>query len=308
MGRALRILGIGLLVLVGLGVAAGKYLLGRTPVPATSSYVLDLVEIRRLAASVPGERPLRVNHEEVAEASLPSGAVFAGQSLFTPHPMTHGAYQVVYSDGFGVIDSAFDEATLHKMSPGAVFASEAYATIEHALGHAKWIVITHEHVDHLGGIARYPEPERLIGRLVLTREQLTDTKWLDQAGFPEALRRGLTPLDYEQYHALAPGVVLIKAPGHTPGSQMVYVQLASGKEILFVGDVAWHMDQIRQLWYRPRLVTDFFLGENRAQVMAELRTLHDLAAREPLQLVVSHDVDQRRDLIAAGVLGPHFEL
>lgn len=307
MRRVLRVSLIVLVVLAALGVAAWRYLLGRTPVPATSSYVLDLAEIRRLAASIPGEHPLRVNHEQVAEASLPSGAVFAGQSLLVPHPMSHGAYQVVYSDGFGLIDSAFDEALLHKMSPKAPFSSEAYAAIQGALATAKWIVITHEHPDHIGGIARFPEPERLLGRLVLTREQLASEKWLAQAGFPDSLRRALTPLDYERYHALAPGVVLVKAPGHTPGSQMVYVQLASGKQLLFVGDVAWHMDQIRQLWYRPRLVTDFFLGEDRAQVLAELRTLHDRMAREPIQLVVSHDVDQRRELIAAGVLGEHFE-
>jgi len=101
--------------------------------------------------------------------------------------------------------------------------------------------------------------------------------------------------------------VLVKAPGHTPGSQMVYVRLASGKELLFIGDVAWHMDQIRQLWYRPRLVTDFFIHENRDQVLAEFRTLHDMAEREPIQLVVSHDVDQRKELAASGVLGEHFE-
>ena len=69
----------------------------------------------------------------------------------------------------------------------------------------------------------------------------------------------LTPLEYDHYYAAAPGIVLVKAPGHTPGSQLVFVKLASGKELLFIGDVAWHMDQIRQLWYRPRLVTDFYI-------------------------------------------------
>ena len=83
----------------------------------------------------------------------------------------------------------------------------------------------------------------------------------------------------------------------------MYVRLESGKELLFIGDVAWHMDQLRELWYRPRLVTDLFIHENRDQVLAEFRTLHDLAEKEPaLVIVVSHDVDERKDLIAKGVL------
>ena len=125
----------------------------------------------------------------------------------------------------------------------------------------------------------------------------------------EPLRKRVTPLAYDHYHALAPGVVLVKAPGHTPGSQLVYVALANGRRLLFVGDVAWHMDQIRELWYRPRLVTDVFLGEDRDAVMGELRKLRDVGAANPmLQIVVSHDVDQRAELLAQGVLGERFVL
>jgi hypothetical protein len=61
-------------ILVALGFVASRYLLGRTSVPETSGYALDLDEIRQLAASLPGERPVRVNHEQVAEGSLPRGA------------------------------------------------------------------------------------------------------------------------------------------------------------------------------------------------------------------------------------------
>jgi glyoxylase-like metal-dependent hydrolase (beta-lactamase superfamily II) len=307
--RFVRVLLTVLGVLVVLGLGAGWYLLGRTPVPEKSDYALDLAEIRRLAGSIPGDLPLRVNHEQVAVASLPKGAVFAGESLREQHPMTHGAYQIVYPGGsYVVIDSAFDADMLHVMNPGAAFASEAWTAIQRGLAGARHIAITHEHPDHIGGIARFAQPEKLVGRLVLTKEQLDNSAMMTVTKFPESLHKALTPLVYEGYYALEPGVVLVKAPGHTPGSQMVYVQLAGGKELLFLGDVAWHMDQIRELWYRPRLVTDFFIHENRAQVLAEFRTLHDAMEREPgVQLVASHDVDQRKELLASGVLGEHFE-
>ena len=308
MPRFLRVLLIVLAVVAALVLGASRYYLGRTPVPEHSDYVLDLAEVRRLASSIPGAAPIAVNHAQVAEASLPEGAVFATRSLRTPHPMTHGAYQVVYPDGFILIDSGFDADALHVMNPGVAFSTEAWDAIQRALAEAKKIVITHEHADHLGGIARFAEPDKLVGRLVLNKEQLGNAAALSLAKFPDSLAKSVTPIEYERYYALAPGVVLIRAPGHTPGSQLVYVRLENGRELLFIGDVAWHMDQLRELWYRPRLVTDLFIHENRDQVLAEFRTLHDLAEREPaLVIVVSHDVDERKELIAKGLLGEHFQ-
>ena len=37
----------------------------------------------------------------------------------------------------------------------------------------------------------------------------------------------IKPLDYVRYFAPAPGIVLIKSPGHTPGSQMICKLFAS---------------------------------------------------------------------------------
>ena len=64
-------------MVVGLGFGAARYYLGREAVPEKSDYVLDLAEIRRLASAIPGAAPIAVNHEQVAEASVPEGVVFA---------------------------------------------------------------------------------------------------------------------------------------------------------------------------------------------------------------------------------------
>ncbi|MFQ5745473.1 MAG: hypothetical protein ACE5HV_18115, partial [Acidobacteriota bacterium] len=66
--------------------------------------------------------------------------------------------------------------------------------------------------------------------------------------------------------------------------------------------------QISELHYRPRLVTDFFLGEDRRAVLHQLRALHALHEAElQLSIVVSHDVDQRKRLIRDGAIGEGFE-
>lgn len=45
--------------------------------------------------------------------------------------------------------------------------------------------------------------------------------------------------DIDGIARLAPGVVPIEAPGHTPGSVWLYVHESSGEESLFVGDTVW---------------------------------------------------------------------
>jgi glyoxylase-like metal-dependent hydrolase (beta-lactamase superfamily II) len=53
----------------------------------------------------------------------------------------------------------------------------------------------------------------------------TDMSWWTRAWISRSTtfsERGLVEF--------GPGVVLIKAPGHTPGSQMIYVVLASGRD------------------------------------------------------------------------------
>ena len=305
MRRLLKIAGIVLGAIVTIIVIALVFLLHGPPVPNHSDYQLDLAMLRKLAGQPAGSRPIKINAAEVARAKAPA-ALFLGGVRFDRHQLVFPAYQVLYPDGTMIVVDAPPGRDFFAVSFPGAFDEAQYRAEQDALAHARAIVITHEHADHLQGIAESPQLPAFADHLMLTREQRDDTKWLTACKFPENVRASLHPLDYDRYYPLAPGVVLIKAPGHTPGSQIVYVHLADNSEYLLIGDVAWDMEQVTIPKCRPRLV-ELGMGENSHQVTSELRTLHDLAAANPdLHIVVSHDAKQLADYENAGQIGRGF--
>lgn len=300
--KVIRIGAIVLIVLVVIGVVIARHLFGPEPVPSESRYAIDRAALPELARSLDGELPVRVDHQVVALASLPRGAVFAGEP-FDPHRMVHGVYDVVYPDGHLLIDAGFGEAYFDERmaSEGSRYDADSFERVKGAMKTADLIVLTHEHGDHIEGLAQVDDAAALAPAVVMNAAQHRNGQTREL--LPSALLDRIEPIAGDAPHVVAPGVVLIPAAGHTPGSQLVYVLTQDGSELLFVGDVAWHMDALRTLHYRPRLVTDFILDEDRAAVLDQFRTLHDLLDDPDLQIVVSHDADQRRDLVKAGVLG-----
>jgi glyoxylase-like metal-dependent hydrolase (beta-lactamase superfamily II) len=107
-------------------------------------------------------------------------------------------------------------------------------------------------------------------------------------------------VDYPELYPVAPGVVLIKAPGHSPDQQMVYARLQSGREILHSVDSAWIYDNILQ--QKPKAAP--WVKEDVPAIMAQLAWLKMLHDTEPnLTILVTHD-DARFDALAkSGTIG-----
>jgi glyoxylase-like metal-dependent hydrolase (beta-lactamase superfamily II) len=303
---------IGLIVVACLVVLGfvGKYLLlDRASIPKESSFTIDMDEVRKLATADGGALPVEVRSLIVAQGAFPAWMVVAGGGG-GEIPISFVSYQIVYPDKTVVIDSAASREGFKASMPYPLkaFSDKNYTTLQEALKRASLILVTHEHFDHIGGIAASPYLSEIIPHLLLTKEQV-ESFLMKEAGFPAGSLDSYAPLSYDRYYRAAPGIVLIKAPGHTPGQQIIYVVTDKGSQYLFVGDIVWNRENLVREVNRPLLVS-LILREGLEPARGEIRWMIDNLYRDPnntMTYVISHDGRQLSEYIGTGVITEGFK-
>lgn len=158
------------------------------------------------------------------------------------------------------------------------------------------VVLTHMHVDHVGGLLA----DGLMGRLrpdIPIHVSAAETKFWTRPDFPAFMpapvRDVLEPvatrfLDkyrgqlrlFDEQHVVAPGVVVRRTGGHTPGHSVVRM-ISGDKRMTFLGDSVFHNHFERPDWYNA------FDHDPEEAVRVRIRLLQELAATREL-LVAAH--------------------
>jgi glyoxylase-like metal-dependent hydrolase (beta-lactamase superfamily II) len=184
---------------------------------------------------------------------------------------------------------------LHLPRAGQLVMRLAAAGID--LGSVTDVVLTHLHMDHIGGLLVDGVKEQLRPDLrihvaaaeVAFWESPDFTRTKMPEGFPDALRATAKKfmkeyrshfLPFADEYELAPGVIVRRTGGHTPGHSVVRLQ-SGGDALTFAGDAVFTVGFDEPDWYNG------FEHDPEEAARVRTRLLNELAASGEL-LVATH--------------------
>jgi glyoxylase-like metal-dependent hydrolase (beta-lactamase superfamily II) len=296
---------VGALMLLVAAFAGLRAFSSPQPGPNGNSVPPDATTLRKMAqdSAVDAESlPLEIRVLELARCPLsPAAPTCARRPAGRERSLqAYYSFQLAYRDSSVVIDTGPDREWL--AARGCHVNDEAVSRLDSELSRARMILTTSESREELGGYASSPRLYDFRDRLHLTRAQAESAR-IREAGIPPAVLEALRWTDQTGAAVVLPGVVVISAPGASPGARWIYVRLQANRELLLSGSTAATLECLKDNW-RPTRIEAWFSGGDAGKLAVDLQRLRNLAGEMPV--LPAHDegaVAEHRD---AGLLETGF--
>jgi len=147
----------------------------------------------------------------------------------------------------------------------------------------RFLALSHGHWDHSGNAGLFARSTWIVNpleRSAMFDAESRASQAMDDYG---ALEGAETLLITEDHDPFGDGsVVVVQAPGHTPGHSVLLLRLPDAGPVLLSGDL-WHLAESR----RDRRVPTF--NTDRAQTLASMDRVEELARSVRAKVVVQHE-------------------
>jgi N-acyl homoserine lactone hydrolase len=154
-----------------------------------------------------------------------------------------------------------------------------------------YLSFSHTHFDHIGNANEFPDATWILNKTEIAWAETRPQPFVNPDNF-NAYQTAKTQMIDGDYDVFGDGTVrILKAPGHTPGHQLLMVKLKKAGTVIISGDLYHLRDN-----YRFRRVPPF--NVSRADTLASIDRINTILKNTRGRLVVHHDPQDFKSLPA----------